>query len=68
MRKFKIALPVSFSKKLKSQARAQAKRNSPPPEPPGEDFEDTMKRAFPEHLRGSISGCCDSMQDGHGTT
>jgi len=31
------------------------------------DFEATMSRAFPEHLRGTISGCCDSMEDGHGT-
>lgn len=29
-------------------------------------FESTMDKAFPSHLRGSISGCCDNMAEGHG--
>jgi hypothetical protein len=38
---------------------------SPTPRPPLEqDFEETMERAFPPHLRHTISGCCDSMDDG----
>jgi len=35
---------------------------------PEEDFDAMMERAFPGHLRGSISGCCDSMDDGHGAS
>ncbi|MDQ8206229.1 hypothetical protein QEH52_01815 [Coraliomargarita sp. SDUM461003] len=70
MRKFKIAHPPQLSARLREKA-AQAAQSKPRPQPAPaaepDTFEATMARAFPPHLRGSISGCCDSMADGHGT-
>lgn len=70
MRKFKTANPIQISERLKqlvADRRVPLKQATQDELPPTEeDFEFTMSRAFPEHLRGSISGCCDSMQEGHG--
>jgi hypothetical protein len=46
------------------QSEEDTPRVEPAPAP--ETHEEMMDRAFPPHLRGSISGCCDSMEDGHG--
>ena len=71
MRKFKTAKPLSITEKLRKKIARSRKSTEgnphplPPTEKPSqEDFEAMMAKAFPEHLRGSISGCCDSMEDG----
>ena len=70
MRKFKPATPLKISDKLRNIARSVSashpQTEARPAPPPEEDFEATMEKAFPAHLRGTISGCCDSMEDGHG--
>ena len=70
MRKFKTAQPLVITKALRKKV-AQV-RPLTAPEPPqastSTTFEEIMDRAFPEHLHGSISGCCDSMEDGHGAS
>lgn len=66
MKKFKVAKRPKLSDKLKRRAAKSMAEKKPKPEPDPE-FEKTMAAAFPEHLRGSISGCCDSMEDGHGS-
>lgn len=67
MRKWKTANPLKINDRIRERAKlTQPKQKAKSIKKVDQDFEATMARAFPEHLRGSVSGCCDSMESGHG--